>query len=239
MLWSRLAILGLQLVGLSPSSPNHLSEAVRTQGELLRLLQQAMTDREMLPLLEELGPDYAFYSRLRSVTESHCTAERILFDRDVTEELGPVAQEFVADSINRQREICKQTFVTRLARQIYRYRENWRGKGPFEQFLRFVDPWLTLDSNMRDFRESLSRNVESFLDWCMKRRNLTSKAHSRFLVHGWLVEGCNAVDRMYGHFIASLEQDPNFQPVLTHDAQHMLITAKIARLMKEPRVSFN
>ena len=234
MFGSQFATLGLLLL-----SSNHLSEAVRSHEEVLNSLRQALSESDAIGCLELLGDDYEFYSKLRVVTESNCTPERILFNQNVTEELGRAAQLYVTDSINRQRMICKLTFTNRLRRQAYRYGLNWRGKDTFEQFLRFVHPFPNLESNMRDFRESLSRNAESFVSWRLEQRNLRPRFNVRCMIYGWLAESSTILYDMFGGFLATLGQDPDFRPEIEPRYQDVLLAAKIASVTRNPRASLD
>ena len=99
----------LLLVGLSLSS--HLSEARRSKEELIGLLRQAANVDEVH--FVELGDKFKDFAELRNVSTANCTPMRILFQTNVRDQLGEAAQQFVEESVERQRVLCRATFASR------------------------------------------------------------------------------------------------------------------------------
>ena len=229
MFGNQLAMLSLLLVGLSLSNLSNLSEAARSEGELLQMLLTATDSVAIKGIFEELGEPFKVYADLSDVRVENCTPERILFRTNFGYLFGPGVERYIATMVTRQQELCEDTFTDRLTAGYNSYQENWLGKEHFQQFLRFVRPWPTLKTQTHEMLDSIIVNIETYIKWRMKQQ---PEPRSRTQVYNWLIQSSLYVYQLLGGFLASFKTGRPFQPDLSLGFQHALALAQIAEAVR-------
>ena len=223
MFGNQLAMLSLLLLGLSLSS--HLSEAVRDRHELLYILRNAVDPMVIFPVLIDLGEEFQIYADLSNIKEWNCTPERLLFVNKLSHLFGKGAKQYVEIFLNKQRKLCEQTFIPRLKAQYTRYKEDWYGKDIFQEFIDFVKPWPTLNTEAHQMIHSIRANIESYKKWRMEQ---PTRFKDPVEIHYNLLATCEYVYSLLGSFSASLRASPYFHPELDKELTSAVALGMIA-----------
>ena len=229
MFGNQLAMLSLLLVGLSLSGLSNLSEAAHTYDELLEMLLQATDAEKIHSIFEELGGPFKVYADLADVGKEYCTPERILFNTKFAHLFGPGAELYILTLVEVQQEICEDTFIERLLDQYDKYLGNWGGKEEFQDFINFVDPWPTLETETIEMIEGIKKSIRSYLEWRMTQR---SRPVQEKHASSSLFRSGRVVYKFLGSFLASFSTGRPFMPYLGFELQHALSLAKISDALR-------
>ena len=226
MFGNQLAMLSLLLVGLSLSGLSNLSEAQPSTKQLQNALKQSTDLDEVHAILVQLGGTYKVYADLAKVDVAHCTPERILFRPNVIHmELGPGFEHYIATVVMKQQELCEDTFIERIIDQYSIYLQNWDGKGVFQQYLGFVEPWPTVLTVTDQTAQYAETNIQSYIQW---RKREPPKTSNELYLRFQLIESCRVVHNLLGSFLASFRTGRPFWPPLGDELQFALMLGKIA-----------
>ena len=225
MFGNQLEMLSLLLVGLSLAGLSNLSEAVHTYDELLEMLLQATDINDIHPIFVELGRPFQDYADLANLNVQNCIPTRILFDNRAGHLLGPVAQDYVTERVTAQQQLCEQTFIQRLTNQFEIYSQDWPTKAYFKEFITFVQPWPTMQTERDEMIHRVTFNLFDYYDW-RGTQNIGSRNIK--VIRGALIKASRVVWRLFGGFLASLKTGRPFEPPINFDQEYALMLAKIA-----------
>ena len=228
---NQLAMLSLLLVGLSLSI--NLSEAVPnlpTLQQLLQMIHQAKEPQHILNLFRLMGEDYKIFVDLADANKDNCTPERIHFDtRNLDRMFGESAANYVKSAVSLQRRICEDTFTERLWDQYHNLQDGWPGKKYFDEFVRFVNPWPTFETETHDIVQHIRANLETYTNWRYNRRPSRDPTE----ISDQVIENSIRIHQILHGFLASLRQRSNFRPNLTPELERTIALGKIAEAVMD------
>ena len=225
MFGNQIAVLSLLLVGLSLSNFCNLSEAAHTYDELLEMLLQATDINDIHPIFVELGSSFQDYAALANINEEDCTPARILFDNRAGHLLGQTAQQYVTIMVERQRDICEQTFVNRLTTQFAIYNQDSSWRVYFDEFIGFVRPWPTIATQRHQIRDIIKDSIFNYYHW---RQTEGTGTKNIVKIRRTLVQNSRDVYRFFSGFLASFNTGRHFAPFLDITNFYAITLGKVA-----------